>query len=49
MLVRKPISITMRTPGQDQELAVGFLHTEGILHHRNAIEGIEEVRILPSR
>jgi FdhD protein len=40
VLVRKPISITMRTPGQDQELAVGFLYTEGILHDRNAIEEI---------
>jgi FdhD protein len=37
-LVRKPISITMRTPGQDQELAIGFLYTEGILHERNGIE-----------
>jgi FdhD protein len=40
MLVSKPISITMRTPGEDQQLAVGFLYTEGILHHRNAIEEI---------
>jgi FdhD protein len=44
ILVHKPISITMRTPGQDQELAVGFLYTEGILHRRNDIEAIEQGR-----
>ncbi len=41
VLVRKPVSITMRTPGQDLELAVGFLFAEGIIHQREAIQNLE--------
>ena len=33
----RAVSITMRTPGQDVELAVGFPHGEGIVRSREAI------------
>lgn len=37
----KAISITMRTPDHDFELAAGFLFTEGILQNSNQISGIK--------
>lgn len=36
----KNISVTMRTPGDDYDLAAGFLFTEGLIHSSQDIESI---------
>jgi len=40
--VKKIISITMRTPGNDEELAAGFLFTEGITKDKNSIQSFSK-------
>ena len=40
----RTISITMRTPGHDPELAAGFLFTEGILGDSALIESLTPCR-----
>jgi len=38
-----PISVTMRTPGHDLELAVGFLLTEGLIVQRSELKNLSEI------
>ncbi|WP_460503380.1 formate dehydrogenase accessory sulfurtransferase FdhD, partial [Hymenobacter agri] len=36
----RTLSVTMRTPGHDEELAAGFLFTEGLIHDKADLLGI---------
>jgi FdhD protein len=44
----RAISVTMRTPGEDAELAAGFLLTEGLVRGPDDIEGVEPARPVES-
>ncbi|MDQ1470191.1 MAG: FdhD protein [Bryobacterales bacterium] len=37
----RDLTVTMRTPGQDKELALGFLFSEGLLQRPEQVESIE--------
>ena len=40
--LQKAVAITMRTPGHDEELAAGFLFTEGVIKNPDAIASFKQ-------
>src|SRR4051812_36053427 len=39
------LAVTMRTPGEDEELALGFLHGEGLIHRAHPVGPTEDLAL----
>lgn len=44
----RPFVVTMRTPGNDEELAAGFMTSEGFTHSKNDFKEISRCKLSPS-